>query len=917
MAQALRIQQHYYTRCREGVFRSNEGFDTVAVSPGLDSAFIKSVLHPYCYYKAPRTTPAPVSSLANDAEQTYYPPSLVVYPSEHGDLVIGQTVFVEADFTGQRSAFFTQQYVVPSALREEWLRSSDRIFRLKSFSESYDDSQGKSLPELENDDKRLLAAESRPENEPDRLLARLGLDRQLFGQLLLSVMASVTNRRKVYIVLSEAAVQAERDARELMKLVYDCLPYAYRRKLGVVTFSGEAEAKQHIHVTFLDKEALRQAGSQLERDVLFDLSAARGSQVKGADSKTAAPGLLEAIWHRRHSQEHLRELFDYCEQALEGLEESLPYSVSAYEELCRLFEIGQGEASLYDADRTGVWKALKKYLQQGREAGGKEKLHELLVQLLRIETGHVGRTADSALADAMLACEADAVPGEQVLLRRALSLFVMRALTAGGTNAGHELLDSLRRHPLSFRAFFQELYSQSAAAAEGCVSVALQNAEGSRGLMTELSFWASHADVLPVSFFAGQTQAALRRLVTKDSGKRAIETASGLFSFFEKLPAVEGLQRYEEYSELMQLELQLQLLEGLSLGELEAEDLLRMGFMLNRPDPRLLSYMPKGQRLTFDLWASIYYILTLKRGEEEQAEELLLQLGPLELERAQEFLRRAWTGKIPVEAFRAVTFAFYAGQERGRTGLGKYDFDRFLAYMAAQGGKDSVYDFIEWSITDPRFTGAGEEIEPHYRAALHRYFDRYDHRGLRQKEVSRRFLAVSHSAYRALFQEIKRRQAPKWQQLVMARRKPLAILLGLILLIAGLAGWKPAAALLISPVPQLQVTGVPDRTYAESVTLQIQATDALDRKPSIYFEGELIGQGQVSREVRLREGENVFSLKAQNKYGGVSETIRKTVVLEPLIGPPLPETKPQSASKSTGGSPAGKTTGTRSNSGSR
>lgn len=35
------IEQQMYTRERRGVFRTTEGFDTVAASPGLDPSFIK------------------------------------------------------------------------------------------------------------------------------------------------------------------------------------------------------------------------------------------------------------------------------------------------------------------------------------------------------------------------------------------------------------------------------------------------------------------------------------------------------------------------------------------------------------------------------------------------------------------------------------------------------------------------------------------------------------------------------------------------------------------------------------------------------------------------------------------------------------------------------------------------------------
>lgn len=40
------IEQQMYTRERRGVFRTTEGFDTVAASPGLDPSFIKKCFTP-------------------------------------------------------------------------------------------------------------------------------------------------------------------------------------------------------------------------------------------------------------------------------------------------------------------------------------------------------------------------------------------------------------------------------------------------------------------------------------------------------------------------------------------------------------------------------------------------------------------------------------------------------------------------------------------------------------------------------------------------------------------------------------------------------------------------------------------------------------------------------------------------------
>lgn len=94
------IQQQMYTRERRGVFRSAEGFDTVARSSGLEPSYIKKVLHPFCQYEAPAELTA---RSEKDAEA--YPAALHLFHTETGETVLGRSVFQPADFTGLRSAF--------------------------------------------------------------------------------------------------------------------------------------------------------------------------------------------------------------------------------------------------------------------------------------------------------------------------------------------------------------------------------------------------------------------------------------------------------------------------------------------------------------------------------------------------------------------------------------------------------------------------------------------------------------------------------------------------------------------------------------------------------------------------------------------------------------------------------------------
>ena len=108
------IEQQMYTRERRGIFRTNEGYDTVAVSKGLDPNMVKKVLHPFCTYDAPAELTA-----SGEKDGSQYPESIHLYHTEQGASVLGRSIYQAQDFTGLRSAFFTHHYVIPAERSEE------------------------------------------------------------------------------------------------------------------------------------------------------------------------------------------------------------------------------------------------------------------------------------------------------------------------------------------------------------------------------------------------------------------------------------------------------------------------------------------------------------------------------------------------------------------------------------------------------------------------------------------------------------------------------------------------------------------------------------------------------------------------------------------------------------------------------
>ncbi|WP_025849411.1 cadherin-like beta sandwich domain-containing protein [Paenibacillus ehimensis] len=909
MSRDRNIQQHYFTRDREGIFRTNEGFDTVAKSAGLDNGFIKAALHPYCVYKAPQELLA-----RGEADESRYPEAFGVFHADNGDLVIGRTVYVSADFTGQRSAFFTHHYVVPKERQEAFVREPERLFALRGFRSSYDIQDGKTIPELDELD---YDAAAKPE-DPDRLLGRLRLDRTGFLQLLYAVMASLTNKKKVYVALDADVSAASAEAKRLMELVYRCLPYAMRRQLGFVTYQSEPEGKQHYHVMFVEKGSIRLPDRQLEKDYLFDLP---NERIHGVDASGTEHSYLDYVWEHRGDPAGLERFYDFCEEALQDAGPAA-LALPAYSQLCGLFRIEQGQDSFYEQNRAGTVKGILQYLT-AETMGRKKRLNQLLGKLIRKELMDGDSVPTAEFVTPLLEYYAFADEGTKTLLIASFALYIRRAASAasGDFRAAVPLIDPLRKQNAVFLAVLKQLYEQHPQTAEQYAAYRITASGSVKEFLDEIKFWLVSADDLLLQhFFRNEVLKKLKQLLKAEKSRR-MEVAKNTYIYFDRLPEREGKPQFEDFCMQLKLEIQLELLEDLTPTGLSYEDLLQLEFMLDPPQPELVHNLNSGGRMTLDLLTAVYRVLTLERRKPSDVVAAIEKLGPLDLDRAQELLKKTLGDKVGPETFGKIAYAFSRPDAGIRGGGGYeagYDFDRMLEYVAAQTrGTDMIYEFMIWSAGDSRFSG-GSGIDVHYRAALTRYFDRHDAKAFKNKPVKELLLGVPNEAFAAVFKEIKLKQDPGIIQFVLRYKRRLfrLTLLGLPLLLIIIllsTRWTPMMGAILRPAPTLTVETLPEKTSQPVVTVKASATDGgYDPNPKIFVNGQPVGTGQISEPVVLMIGENTIEIKAENKYGKASEPVVKKVQLDlPMQGPPLPAS---SASKAGGGTPSGGASGAQNSS---
>nr|WP_207146045.1 hypothetical protein [Brevibacillus brevis] len=757
--------QQYYTRGRQGVFRSNEGYDTVAKTSGLDNQFIKKTLHPFCVYDAPR-------QLQERAESnlSLFPEALVSFQAESGEMVLGRSVFVGADFTGQRNTFFSHNYVIPVERRDEFIKNPSKIFGVRTFADRHDDAAGKELPTVDD-----IPSEKGLSQDRKQLLGQLGVDERLFKQLLFAVMSSLAAKKKVFISLDVDISVSSKSAAHLLEILYSCLPYEMRRHFGFLTFSNEPQSKKHIHVTFVEKGSIRPGGGHSDKDFLFDFSLGR---VQNVDLQDGGHEYLDFAWEYVNEPRVLDAFHDFCEDVLAGADHALALNLRTYYELCALYLIEKGRTSVYESKRAGVWQALNSYLGHS-SLTRKKRLIELQEMLMRIEIEALSskRLPDGETIKQTI--ESYRVTKQERLqmdLIRFLMDVLMKAKTARQSSyvaevykhlsSNRELFGFMMRtifgYPQLVKPLFEEYMTERVSAVTSLDQ-----------MLKEIRFWSeTEPQAIRNAVFIATTTEKVLRLFARERQKLA--AAITIHQFFENIDGARG------YADELLDELDKSLMKLVALDTLSKDDFQVL--------IALLEEKPQSFFGTLDM-------------ESRHKQEMLMNLAKLHEERSTqhpaEFFRK-WDREAisvqqrmiqnmlskPVHAdeFPQVPLVFYREDHFGQEG---FQFAELLGYVQQNGGEAVTLSFIQWTMSQRMFF-EGKYLLPAYRQALKVFFLEEKGKRLRDKEWRKRWYAIRNADFRKLLDEVRSETANPLVKLF--RHKATVISSAVVLLGAGAWG---------------------------------------------------------------------------------------------------------------------------------
>jgi hypothetical protein len=674
------ILQHYYTRAQSG-------FDTVAMSKSLDKRLIQAHLQPLCYYKAPLE----LQQKGID-DQELYPESLTVFPVPTGETIISRSVYVSADFTGQRSAAFTHQYIVPASRKEEFIKEPEKLFRVRHFVREYDISlnKDKELRELEEVDY------DRSVLDLAALLSRLHISDAQFTQLLYAVMTSFSTKpglkKKVYVALAADVTASSKEAKLLAEWIVRLLPYSLRRQFGVNTFHPEPEGKTGIQLMFVEKGSIAQADRLGEKDALFDF---HDGTFRNADLPGTDHIYLEFVWKNRMNLEALEDFFTFCDMALQGLGTDMKESVGTYYQLCALYQICRGELGYYENNRAGIINGILLFLTK-ETAGEKPELVGLFSNLLKKDLQDISFMPATDYIDGILkGCEMDPTIWQYFaallvdrMARRShdpASVYWIPDYLIGKGDIYGKLIAKLHQYP------------NGRSVAEAYLLAQVRQVQNVKSFQQAWTFWFQTVPWAAGELFFRQEMSVLpsRLLADKDSSVMVRDGEE----FYRLLDIAEKSAASGEWNRLAAA-IKANLVEGL-LTSLEPRNLPyeiweKLGFLFppggqrDKSDPIRLD--PK-----FRLMEGVCQIIT---SREPSVLDMYTGWKDSEINNAHEILRSLYRNpaRMGQDNFGRIAYGFcYPRSGRNQTEL-EYSFRELLHYIAGNSGMLKVSQYINWSI---------------------------------------------------------------------------------------------------------------------------------------------------------------------------------------------------------------------------
>ncbi|KPU43314.1 hypothetical protein OXPF_27550 [Oxobacter pfennigii] len=695
------IEQQYYTRERRGIFRSSEGYDTIAKSRGLNENFIKKNLHPFCFYDPPRKLEA-----SGEKDPLKYPESFICFHVDTGEMVVGRSVYVGADFTGLRSTFFTHNFVIPEAEKGEYIKNIEKTVYAGGFSDSYNIEMGMEIPQLS-----VIKYDRNERNYNTGQLEDIGITEGVYKKLLHASIMSSMGKKKVYINPGVDIGDISGYAKRLLKYIFAGLPYYVRGNIGYITYVKEPESRKYINIMFVEEEGLRQNYSKIEREYAFDLVNDRIPDIDAVDHP-----YLDFAWDNINNERNLESFYEFALSMLynAGHEEKL--YMGTYDDLCILYCIKEGNFNLYRSDREHAQDIILKYYNCSDERG-KALLSNLYIKIVdrEIEDMESSTYLPSYRTVENLASYFNV--GVQTVNSRIFYLLgTVLSKSRAVKDYGAGIFKILSQNALMYGQFINLILRSNSVKPvfEIYIEDRFSDIQNLKGLFNEIQYWETISnDVILNRRFKELVTHKVTELLAKS--KNMVSENKKIEDFMTGLTKSAGnnlqQEKYREFAVSIIDNCEDFLYENLDLYSLSLEDIksLRLKYRRSQPRYEMIEYIQelvlKGQS------SDRYGIFRLEYGNQVKS-----------------IIRKLYKDKIEYSNYPAIILGFI-------TVLGnsiKYDFESLINYLHS-GGSDKIYEFFLWSFDENVFSHVINFDE--YTESVRNYFITHDKNAFKKKDV--------------------------------------------------------------------------------------------------------------------------------------------------------------------------------------
>jgi hypothetical protein len=816
------IQQQLYTRERSGIFRGTEGFDTVAVSDGLDAVFIKKQLHPFCGYDAP----AELAS-RGEKEVSSYPPAIHLFHTEGGETVLGRSIYQPVDFTGLRSAFLTHNYVIPSARQDEIVTHYGNYLNA-DYAEKYYTEIGRQLPELD-DIPQKSQNHQHVQSSPigltaEKLLQEIKLDEKSFKQLLLAVMTSVgEGRKKVYVALDVPAEQISQYSVALLKVLFACLPFELRRRFGFITYAKEPQSRKFIHLQFVERGSLRPNDRGIEKEYVFDLASGRLPQDEVDEGKQP---YLDFVWNAIGKLEVLEDFHRFADEMLAGMDPQRRTLLSSYHELCVFYQIEAERWDLYEKHKITVLRGLLGYLEPQGALDSRIRLNDIFLAAFDREFDSIkqGNIVELAIVE----CFRDYYRLESRSYGLKLVNYLIHAinnsLSEGRTELAYSLYALVESQSELSKAFFGTVFKNgelSNRLFDPYIQNKLAETQGSKEVLNMVHSWAiAHPGLLQNASFKEISVVGLTDKLSKE--QRLLSSVHMTVDSIRKwartpLPDSGMNVADSELAELLLLSAKRLLLAELELDKLTQDQVTSAAF-LGEADAFAGLQLDGKQRSHADMLRALYEWF----AQREPTEDVFRLLSSEELDRIQKLGRKWLQSSIEIDQFGKIVLAFCQD-----SAVGTIDYNQVMDYLQRNAkDKERIYEFMLWSQGSPYFVQA-RGLSSGYSSAILAYFKQHDRDAFKSRDYRTRYFDKAGAPLAKVFADARLTLSSPLKRFLVqngkkVRMTTLIVALGLVVAVGvlvilqqqGVLGTKAPVEATLPPAP-IEESGV--LVYADSV----------------------------------------------------------------------------------------------------